>query len=46
MCGICSETAVFRRNPYNTAYFAMNLDYELENMIETVWSRGYRFIAK
>lgn len=24
----------------------MNLDYELENMIETVWSRGYRFIAK
>lgn len=24
----------------------MNLDYELENMIETVWSKGYRFIAK
>ncbi len=24
----------------------MTLDYELENMIETVWSKGYRFIAK
>lgn len=24
----------------------MNLDYALENMIETVWSKGYRFIAK
>lgn len=24
----------------------MNLDFELENMIETVWSKGYRFIAK
>lgn len=24
----------------------MTLDYELENMIETVWSKGYRFIVK
>lgn len=24
----------------------MNLDFALENMIETVWSKGYRFIAK
>lgn len=24
----------------------MNLDYELENMIETVWSKGYRFITR
>ena len=24
----------------------MAFDYELENMIETVWSKGYRFIAK
>lgn len=24
----------------------MTLDYELENMIETVWSKGYKFIAK
>ena len=24
----------------------MNLDFELENMIETVWSKGYRFIVK
>lgn len=24
----------------------MDLDFELENMIETVWSKGYKFIAK
>lgn len=24
----------------------MTVDYELENMIETVWSKGYRFIVK
>lgn len=24
----------------------MTLDFELENMIETVWSKGYKFIAK
>lgn len=24
----------------------MTLDYELENMLETVWSKGYKFIAK
>lgn len=24
----------------------MTIDYTLENMIETVWSKGYRFIAK
>lgn len=24
----------------------MALDYELENMLETVWSKGYKFIAK
>ena len=24
----------------------MALDFELENMIETVWSKGYKFIAK
>lgn len=24
----------------------MTIDYALENMIETVWSKGYRFIAK
>lgn len=24
----------------------MTLDHELENMIETVWSKGYKFIAK
>ena len=24
----------------------MTLDFELENMIETVWSKGYRFIVK
>lgn len=24
----------------------MNIDFELENLIETVWSRGYRFIVK
>lgn len=24
----------------------MSVDFELENMIETVWSKGYRFIAK
>lgn len=24
----------------------MNINYELENMIETVWSKGYRFIKK
>ena len=24
----------------------MTIDFELENMIETVWSKGYKFIAK
>ncbi len=24
----------------------MELDFELENMIETVWSKGYKFVAK
>ena len=24
----------------------MAVDFELENMIETVWSKGYKFIAK
>lgn len=24
----------------------MTIDYELENMIETIWSKGYRFIVK
>ena len=24
----------------------MTVDFTLENMIETVWSKGYRFIAK
>lgn len=24
----------------------MTIDYELENMIETVWSKGYKFISK
>ena len=24
----------------------MTLDFELENMIETVWSKGYKFIVK